>query len=310
VNDERRYEALLNEYKGSLFEYLVASSLAKNANLEKQFLESLSESTYSILAQQEGFIRHYKPDFITSLQNFAEHTALQMNDYLSGNIKQIQVIGKSMNAEKKNYSEVDLIVIADQEYHFSLKLSKANTYVNTKSMGIKSFLEKYFQSPKTQLEFNKYFDQEFEVFAREIHQFYDLDYDAKFIEWQKENLPVLPGQLNEGKELLYAFYGRINAKIYSHLSTLMNTDFDRFKNNLQPLCGFSDENLIQVICFHKEDQAVVHMHTNSQLNSLEIKQNTNNVELLTDEYILQLRLKPMNIFINPAYKINCAVKFI
>ena len=55
-------QALLNEYKGNVFEFLVANSLARQYEILPKFLNSIEDSFYSILEQQQLFIHQYYPD--------------------------------------------------------------------------------------------------------------------------------------------------------------------------------------------------------------------------------------------------------
>nr|MBP9682228.1 hypothetical protein [Bacteriovorax sp.] len=50
-------EAILNEFKGNLFEFLVAQGLARKSNIEDQFLLSLPTEFKSRLGTYEELIR-------------------------------------------------------------------------------------------------------------------------------------------------------------------------------------------------------------------------------------------------------------
>ena len=71
-NLQIRKEALLNEYKGNLFEFLVALEFAKKFSLQTQTLEGISKGAFEMLKQQEEYIRSYYPSLLTKLPFLAK----------------------------------------------------------------------------------------------------------------------------------------------------------------------------------------------------------------------------------------------
>ncbi len=151
-----RKEALLNEYKGSLFEFLVASNLAAKLNFESSFLDDLSENQLSMYEQQEPYLRNHFPSLLVSLPKLAEFTAKKIIKKLNlVSIEKIDLIG--MNAG--SLTEADIIISSQgTKYPISLKISKKGSFTNTKSAGVKTFFIKYFETD--QAEFNRYYEQQ------------------------------------------------------------------------------------------------------------------------------------------------------
>lgn len=312
MSNHLRKDALLNEYKGALFEYLVSLKIARHFGFEGSYLKQFSDNDFITLSQQESYIRAYKEDLLSQLNSYSEDTSRAIIKSIACEIKSLKVIGKVASAEKHNYSETDLMVEDNQGnfYQYSLKLSKLNSYVNTKSAGVKSFFEKYFNSSEIQKEFNSYFDFEFEIFAREIQELYGVDYDLKFSNWIEQGHPQLPGEVEQGKDLLLDFYGRINNFLFEKTKELYTQDEKLFLKNLAPLYGFSSLEVIQVICFHDNDNSSVKLKGIQNINDVKFVKNKSNFELKTNLFSLQIRLKPMNTFTNKSYKINCSVKYL
>lgn len=310
-------DALLNEYKGSLFEFLVSKELACLFNFEAEFLEKLSENQVNMLSQQEQFLRNNYAKILISLPQVAKSCAYNIHKKLNiSKIKMIQLVG--MNA--KANSEVDILIIdqEDNNIPISLKLSRAGSFTNTKSAGIKSFLEKYFSID--QKIFNQRYEQDYQEFAFSMYNDAGEEPRDDFTYWEELALPNLPGKLKEKqRDYLFNFYGKINKRLFEILKTESEKDQAQFINHLGPLTGFSSTQLIQVTCFYKlideeYQQDEVKIVTNSDLfpketSCVEIKMSENSFEIILEKFRLQIRVKPMNKFTHKSYKVNCALKF-
>src|SRR5690606_42052255 len=55
-------EALFNEVKGSLFEYLVAHKLAQSSNIEIDFIQNIDKNYLTVLGQQDRMVRQFYPE--------------------------------------------------------------------------------------------------------------------------------------------------------------------------------------------------------------------------------------------------------
>jgi len=321
-----RKEALLNEYKGNLFEFLVSKEISHLFSFEVQFLSQFDQKAFETLTQQEDFIRNFFPEYLEFLPMSAKYCAQKLINVLDVNSCQgVEVVGK-MQASKSNqetYSEVDLILKCKSDINCSLKLSRQSSFVNTKSAGIKSFFEKYFQYKdisNIQAGFTFDWNLEYEIFARNLHKAIDLEYTQLFENWQQNRSEVLPGELNQDlKLILYDFYEKMNEKLSKILQELYHRDKDQFKKSLMPLIGFSKSNIVQVCLFYtKKQQSLtckeIQVHAwDDVLKALDseliFKVNKTNIEICSMGLTIQIRMKPMNTFIQKGYKVNCSVKF-
>ena len=90
-----RLDALLNEYKGNIFEYLTCQFVARYYGVEKVFLENLTEDMLSILEQQESYLRNYFPYLLKELPKLADLTAKEIKKYLGEkSICKVSLLGK------------------------------------------------------------------------------------------------------------------------------------------------------------------------------------------------------------------------
>lgn len=327
MTHSKRMDALFNEYKGNLFEFLIAKEIAKSFDFETTFLGSFHDNDFKILSQQEDFVRNHYADFLYWLPKAARESAdviiekLQIKDLVS-----LKVIGKkeASNSQNKNYNEADLLIGTSQSVMaLSIKFSKGHSFLNTKSAGIKSFFSKYFlEESLIELQdiFNRFWELEFEVFARKMHELVDLNYTTAFETWEKYRSERLPGELTgDLKETLYEFYNVINTSLYNHLLDLFEKDEKKFKVSLMSLLGYSDEKIYQLVFLYKNSKnfetsdILLHSFRDVQLklneSNLEFQLNKSNIEIFNNSIRLQIRLKPMNTFINKGFKINCSVKF-
>ena len=318
---ETKKEALFNEVKGSLFEYLVGKEIAVRSGDELAFQKSLDPNYLTVLAQQDRMVRQFYPEMTGFLSSVSKLTTDELERYVGAKLTKPRLLGKFINSSLgAMIREADLAVAAGGEEKFvSLKLNKKNAYVNTKSGGIKSFFTQYFPfvDHSVQEKFNAMVEMEFETMARELHAFHDLPYPGNFSAWVKRGFSELPGELSEDERaILKAYYARIARDMHRILTDLERKDPEAFRRSLAPLMGFGQEEVIQAVCFHDmkaDSPPYLHIHElkNHELKSAELLpfENVSSVELDVGGDLVQVRVKPMNKFTTTAIKINCSVKF-
>ena len=323
--------ALLNECKGNIFEFIVTQRLASLSNLEVQFLYSLPTDYKARLLEYEEIVREFEPELLEKLPAFARLVSekiwrdckLEKLQFLQWN-----VIGKIVATNEQDiWNETDIVgsyLENDQTKYktFSLKLSKEHSYTNTKSAGVKSFIEKYFnnfnQAQTFQSELNAIVDQSFFKMGHKLYELIGHEFKGSFDENWKLHFSELPGEVpTEMKPILYENYNNIAQKIYSILFSLSEVDSSLFKKSLFTLCGFGHPDIIQVNCFHSQNnlknidvKTFSQVLKSAQFEILPIKELSSSIEIILGELLLQVRVKPMNKFTLPAYKINCSVKAI
>jgi hypothetical protein len=219
--------------------------------------------------------------------------------------------------------EGDILLVGEHEsIPISLKLCKRNAFVNTKSGGVKSFLETYFPWLPThhQLNFSQSVDREFMAMAHEMHELNDLEFKGDFLHWTKVGKSELPGSLStDESQVLKKFYARLARDLQIHLETALNRDPAKFCQALLVLMGFSRTDLWQFIYFHQFKQMTNFSEEMTLLKVEDVKpflegvrfkpfENTASVNLVLGNYELQIRIKAMNKFTTTSIKINCSVK--
>lgn len=320
VIEDKNAKALLSSYKGKLFEFLVAKYILIQLNNEKALYSSVSENQFKNLKNIENYISKYFPHLIDDLPLLASKIASDIiTHYKLSQIETIFFVGD----DKRNGGEEDLVLLSKGvNLKVSLKLSKKNTYINTKSAGVKSFFSQYFKEvggDEAQRELNEFILFEYNSLSRLLHQIYEVDYDPHFKNWSKAKLPTKPGDLKgEGRQALLSYYHKLNTKLYELMNSMLRQNNLLFQKALNSLAGFKDENLLQVICIFEEIGGQSR-HFNSILvdnNSFEpfyidpLLDDKGHFSLSSQNRILQIRLKPMKWFTTEAFKINCSVKFI
>ena len=315
-------EALFNEIKGSLFEFLVARKLASLNQEELVFLKTIDQNYLKVLGQQDQLVRQFYPEMLPFLNSSAELTVKNLINYLNELPRAPILKGKfSQSAMAFDFTEADLIIETTHGPRpLSMKLNKMNSFVNTKSGGIKSFYVTYFPflSPTLQDEFNQFVDMEFERMAVELHALNDWHYPGNFSLWIRSGKSELPGELNEvERDCLKRYYARIAQRMHQILSLAQSQDHEAFARSLAPLLGFSHPELLQVICFHlfkTQGESKIEIISFDDVKSYLIASHimdfneTSSVEIVMGPIELQIRVKPMNKFTTTAIKINCSVK--
>jgi hypothetical protein len=315
-------EALFNEVKGSLFEFLMAQKLAKLTQNELGFFQGLDENYRSLLSQQDRMIRQFYPQMLPFLSEMSEVSVKALVNYLGEIPHSPQLRGKfSDTSLVKDLFEADLILhTSSGVVPLSLKLNKKNSFVNTKSGGIKSFISHYFPfiPAQHQEHLSRLVDQEFTAMAHELHAFNDLHFKGDFELWKSMGKSELPGELSPPeREILKAFYARLAQELHHILSLGMAHWPQDFARSIPALMGFGHQQILQLICYHDfkhhtGPEVVIHgfQDISNYLDKIKISKfrQTASVEILLGPWNLQIRIKPMNKFTTTAIKINCSVK--
>ncbi|OIQ15929.1 MAG: hypothetical protein BM556_16675 [Bacteriovorax sp. MedPE-SWde] len=327
IHNNVQKEALVNEIKGNLFEYLVAHCVAREKNVEAKFLERFSGGMKDMFSRYESWLRENDRDLIHKLPLLAQAMATKLCEKIPQDISEVLVIGKMSGGFHNDlYKEADILLLTDKEVPISLKLCKKNAFVNTKSGGAKSFIGKYFESFEDaallQETYSNIIDDGFQKMGEELYALHDLEFCGRFDSlWEG---PDLPGELNDvEKEILHKFYRSLNYHLYNILKDLHSKDKVTFVKSLMPIIGQGDHRVIQAICFHKDivkngnksryesDKVLVKSFEEycSNIEFLEFNELISSFEIKMGEDILQIRIKPMNKFTTASYKINCSMRY-
>jgi hypothetical protein len=329
-NNLTQREALLNECKGNLFEFLVAQGLSRKYKKEDKFLLTLSRDFKNRLRIYEETIRSSDENLLLSLPTLANSVVadiLKLPLFVkSKNLFEFMVIGKMVATnDNSTWNETDIVAIEELpnketiKHFLSLKLTKDHSYTNTKSAGVKSFLLKYFsvfhEANTFQGMLNQEVDESFHSMGHNLYSMVDLEFAGTFD--NRWTLTELPGELNpDMRSVVHANYYRVALKLHGLLEQLKNKNEVQFRESLEALCGFGNKNIIQVHCFHQQAQlkeivikTYSDLFSNTENISLgELKKDGASFDVHFSRFHLQLRVKPMNKFTTAAYKINCSIK--
>ncbi len=311
-------QALINEHKGYVFEYLVSQYFARNSNKgELPFIQSINKEDFLRLENYQQLL--YTNDAL--LYKELPHLAKSLVDYYieKNKIKKNYTVHLASRSSEHN-SNADIVLdYGDRKLFLSLKLSKDQVYVNTKSAGIKSFLLKYFPNAKQQqIDLNQKVLQSFEKMRFHLLDHFGHELSGKLFEqWQSEGKAIVPGALPvELRPHLLEYYHDCILAIYTHVSEILTSDPTTCYKTFAELCGLSTQTQ-HLFCFH-------HGTDNYQLSRLvDINRSIidNEVPKIVppargssyflinySQLTLQIRVKPMRDFTAPAMKINCAIK--
>jgi len=317
--------AMSNEFKGNLFEYMVAHTLARELRLEEQFIAHFSGVAKQQLGHYEAWLRKNNPKLIQKLPALAKSTVAAIKGLLPKNLLNIHVIGKYSPPQLAAlYHEGDILLENNLGDYtpLSLKLCKEHGFVNTKSGGVKSFLQKYFtafeHSEFWQNSLNHQVQVSFQDMLEKLYAVAGLEFTGRFDEqWQGHGLSELPGQL-EGpySVIVQESYREMSKVLYDAFVYLQNNDAVKFSECLLPLMGFGNRDLMQIICYHKDsdprtiicEQYEEAREAAMTAKILQINQDISSFVIQMKSRALQIRIKPMNKFTVPGFKINCSVK--
>lgn len=315
-------EALINEMKGNLFEYLVGEALAHHYGIEKDFIEGLPLNLRTQLTRYEAWLRKGDPHLLSRLPFLSQKVARALVPRLPKEVRKVRTIGKIAGASHdQTWNEADILV---DQIPISLKLCKDHSYVNTKSGGVRSFLSKYFGHLPGHGEWQRTLEQAVEQnflrMAFELYEAMGLEFRGGFDEqWAQAGLSELPGQLPRDLSTpVFHYYARVVAVIHQAFVSFKREAEEDFIQALCPLLGWGNPRIIQTTCFHRGcyqlgrisiwdfDALNGQLQKGVELKSLRPGQGFFEIRVGTS--LLQIRLKPMNKFTVPALKVNCSVK--
>lgn len=318
-------EALFNEIKGSLFEYLVAQELSVRYGVELNFLRALPPQYQTVLAQQDRMTRELYPELVTMLPLWTQQVAEAFQRKFPGlTLKNIELTGQFGHLSEGQRETDFVLQTSESNFPVSLKLNKRSSAVNTKSGGIKSFLTEYFPGPVAvaeQAQFSIFVDTSFAALHTELHETAGLAVTDGWEEWKKHGLSELPGELSpELSACLHRFYAVLGHSLRLSLQKVAAASPEVFAAGLQRLVGVGLTDLVQVICFHdlngkspEKTQVVIHPASEAIERVKEVEwlpaREVSFFTLKLRDWELHIRIKPMNKFTTTAIKINCAVKY-
>lgn len=334
-DNQIQIESLINECKGNLFEFLVAQNLSRISKSEGDFLLSLPRDFKQRLLFYEETIREFDSELLKNLPNLASEVAKSLveHPHLSLLDKQkltFAVIGKMVATNDNTiWNETDIVAMyvdssgIEKKQYISLKLTKDHSFTNTKSAGIKSFIDKYFSAYETlaskcQNNLNREVDESFHMMGHKLYSMIDQDFNGSFDGRWSEHYTELPGELApEMKEVVYLNYNRVAQKLREFLGELYELDSEKFYLSLHALCGFSNQDLLQVHCVHQnalikaveiKSHSDLFANDSAEIQLMPLGHAASSFDVVFKKFILQIRVKPMNKFTTAAYKINCSIK--
>jgi hypothetical protein len=328
-SDRSTKEALLNELKGNLFEYLVGLNLAKSFAIKDRFLRSLASDYLLKLKDYDAALRGLDLELYKILPSYAEQAAHTIHSFFrNSKIERVELVGK-LSGSTHSQKEGDLLIIDSQnvEFYLSLKLYKKGAFVNTKSAGLRSFVKKYFSSFTSAEQIQKDLSHKFDFEHQAMIQ--ALNAKAGFAQtsgelhplWRDRGLSLLPGKLPPDLSIiLYNCYHNMSCILYECLTQFLAEDQEKFVCSIKPLLGFSSENVLQVLTYYQSSRekrygdVEVYVHRASEFQGRDLKMQKQSEQLSSfninlDRALLQIRVKPMSSFVAASFKINCALKF-
>ena len=318
IGRNKSQHALLNDLKGALFEFKVAHFLSQHWHLEAEFLNSISKKFQSLLAEQERILRVHYPEQLPIIMTHALALSELIIKNEQNKVSKIHLIGELQ--DQRSEGDVSYEVAGKMKW-ISLKLTKSKSFINTKSGGVKSFIIEYFQVFKTakidQEEFNNMIVEEFKMLSFKMEQSLGLETSSDFSSLKKQGSSQLPGELSgQSRVLLLEFI----KKLKNHLRKILKSYHDQnpklFNSCLQVIMGFSNHDQLLGLSMissmnNVNSRLIAFDECLKQMSSL-VWSNTKNYtsfQLDLKEWKLQIRIKPMNKFTSPSYKVNCSVKF-
>lgn len=321
IHNNTQLEALKNEIKGNLFEFLVAKEIATINKIESKFLKNLDATLLKMMREYETWMRTHDRILLQKLPVLAAHLAKEINASLAQQeLLNITVVGKLKDGLIKGHlHEADIVAQTSQGIvPISLKLVKSGANITTKSAGAKSIFQKYFDSFDDinfiQNTLNEFIDQEFDKFVQKLYERYGLEYCGRFdSQWQRTQLP---GELQgQDRDDLFGLYRSLIKHYHDIFKKLLAENRENFLSSILPLMGLGNKDVVQGICFYKHSSYELdhcHVVNYMKIDKVEIcdlnpEISSFNIKVMDD--LLQIRVKPMNKFTQPSYKINCSMKF-
>lgn len=343
LSGPQQTEALLNEIKGNLFEYLVGLGLCRRRGDEMGFLREFEEQdagrAKDELVHYQSWLRENDPDLYARLPALSEQVVsflLEREELSStGPFKRVFVTGKRPGQKVEREHEEDLLIVLQDETEvpISLKICKKDAFVNTKSGGIRTFLEKYFSdfsgAKEAQSRVIEVLEKSFLKTSYKFYDWADLSWEeddsskSQFSpQWEESGLPTLPGELEEEpRSWLFEHYHTVISALYDEMVSFYREDEEKFIKCLGPIVGLGRQNLLQVTCFydHQKDEryqlkTIKGFGWNDlarEMKSLSFppaKDKISSFVMSFGGHDLQIRVKPMNKFTVCALKVNCSLK--
>jgi hypothetical protein len=323
MKDKVHVDSLLNEYKGNLFEFLVAQRLSQAFSIEGQFLSDLLPVYKEQLIKYELELKKLDPEISIKLPKLAQKTFDYVVHELNFLPVKIFLVGKVANSSNQDLESTDILLLnaINELKGISLKLSKDQSFINTKSGGVRSFLQEYFCHDEVisfQNALNLKMNVLYQTFAREVYDIFDLGEFDDFKRFRKEGFSELPGSLEgEARKSLLKYYNESIKVFYDYLKQINSIDRELFQQAILRLIGFTDKNLIQVLVSHENHEIKkIQSYSINEFKNMFFEFREKSVEELTtsslhlesNKLTLQIRLKPMNVFTTASMKVNCSIK--
>jgi hypothetical protein len=317
-------DALVNEYKGVVFEILVAQCFLRRVNQLPLLFDQCNESILMRATHYEQHLRKYSLNILAALEILAAKLAAEMEEMSHAPFSKIYLCGKDHSTDEADFL---LTSVKGDVFPISVKLCKEHSFVNTKSGGILSFLETYFYSPVEQLEMNSKISILFSTFAQNFQQQHglmtsdnaqELEHLMDFSHWIENEGELLPGHLNEEQRIILLEYYHCCAELlYESVIKLFQTG-KISENHWRVLCGHSHKQIRTYTVFHKgvEHYELTRMVKESGESTdftpqriLPFQKNQAYFVVEFVHKVLQIRVKPMRTFTTKGLKINCGVKY-
>jgi hypothetical protein len=337
-NQEKHIQQSMNEWKGHLFEYLVAEYVTHQALSPLLFYKRLSPSLMLILQRYQQLLQGQNQFLYQRLPLWAQQTGELMCHLIHQRkeiIESVEWIGKQDQKDLSRHEEADLLLfLKDQaQAPYSLKLCRFNSYVNTKNGGVKSFFQRFFSyawNDQKQKDFEESLDLFYQQLTQRLmalsrdtedgHEEEDLSLDQY---WERNQRGHLPGDL-EGEEKMWVhhWYHEVISFIYQQISWIFAQDQWQLQRNesLLSLMGREQKDLWQVFAFHggefqdlKKILLMDNMAYKKEMKHITLRPlrvGKSFFEVAFTTLRLQIRVKPMNRFTSQALKVNCSVKFV
>ena len=325
-----QHEALINEYKGNIFEFLVGREVSTHYNSEFSYLERIPKTFLIKLRTYEDYIRHQERDLFEALPLMARNSSLALKTSLPPGPREVFLVGKLVGGSNdKSLGEADLLLKRENDIvPLGIKLCRKGSFVNTKSGGIKSFFTRYFslfaKASFFQERVNRASEEAFKHMAQTLYEMNDLEFLGSFDErWIQKGKSCLPGELNsKEKPVVLNFYYKLIKEFHEAFCYFLRVDRELFRHCLLTLLGVSHKEMIKMTTFYERsalkkyifDTAVVEDWSKvlSALKRPEVpplREKRSSFEVVFPPHRLQIRLKPMNTFTIPGLKVNCSQKF-
>jgi hypothetical protein len=337
-NQQRSLQQSLNEWKGCLFEYLVAKSFSVVSHEPSYFQQKIPPAMIETLWSYQKSLYQQHQKLYHCLPLWAEETANAikgMPQYQEKELWKVWWSGKGKEVlTKKNEADVMLYFSGGTTLLCSLKLSRYASYVNTKNAGVKSFFSRFFSYAWNSYK-QKQYEEKLDLLFSQLtwrlyhtvthHEQEELDASSLSLDqyWQSKGKPLLPGQLDaEERKWVHHWYFEVMSLIYQEIHLIFYDP--QWKEELieswPKLLGREEGELVQVVAFHdghdglhlKKIFILEHEFIRRQLNQARLGVlgvGKSYMEIFFPGMILQIRVKPMNHFTVQSLKINCSVKF-